>query len=325
MSAPPSRWADWFESHRSGFQGKLGFQEPLSRHTYYRIGGPADLLALPRSSGDLLWLSQGIQATQVPWAILGAGSNTLAHDEGFRGLVIQASKLNLRVSVKREEWPQAVRDQKEGDSVWAGASVPISLLLRRAAQEGWGGLDFLAGIPGSVGGVVTMNAGTHLGESISRLRAVSWVKLGDGKAEEQWTLRPELKAEYRRNLFLPAGAVVCSALWEIQPGEPAQVKKQMDEVLERRKKTQPLDHPSCGSVFKNPRESGLSAWQVMERLGLRGHQRGGAQFSPLHCNFIVNLGQARAEDVRGLIELAKKRALTELGIRLEEEVRYLGF
>jgi UDP-N-acetylmuramate dehydrogenase len=209
-------------------------------------------------------------------------------------------------------------------AVRAGGSLAISTLLRRATQEGWGGLQFLGGIPGSVGGVVYMNGGTHLGEARDRLLRVEAVSLLGSGAEVLEYPAEGLRFEYRRNLFLPEGALVWSADWKIDPADPVAVKATIDEILARRKQTQPVDVPSCGSVFKNPKASGLSAWQVIDRLGLRGHRIGGAQFSEKHCNFIVNVGNARAADVYGLIQLAKTRARVELGIEIEEEVKYLG-
>jgi UDP-N-acetylmuramate dehydrogenase len=204
-----------------------------------------------------------------------------------------------------------------------GASVAVSSLLRRAAQEGWSGLEFLTGVPGSVGGVVAMNAGTHLGEAKDRLRRVESFGLGESPPQMLVTEGPALRFEYRRNLSLPAGAAVWAAEWEITPSEPKLVKDLIDTTLARRKATQPIDSPSCGSVFKNPSKE-LSAWQVVDRLGLRGHRIGKARFSEKHSNFILNEGGASAADVRGLIELAKRRARDEMGVALEEEVKYVG-
>jgi UDP-N-acetylmuramate dehydrogenase len=145
----------------------------------------------------------------------------------------------------------------------------------------------------------------------------------DSESNREWT-RGEMEFEYRRNRFLPGDAVVTWVEWKVRKLEPAFVKKVIDETLERRKSTQPVDYPSCGSVFKNPRESGLRAWQVVDQLGLRGHRIGQAQFAEKHSNFIINLGSARASDVRSLIELAQNRAKAELGVTLEEEVKFLG-
>jgi UDP-N-acetylmuramate dehydrogenase len=194
-------------------------------------------------------------------------------------------------------------------------------LLRRAAQEGWGGLELLTGIPGSIGGVVTMNAGTHLGEAKDRLRGLEIFELEGGRTRE--IAPPEFRYEYRKNGFLPRNCIVLGAEWEVRREDPSAVKARIDETLARRKATQPIDYPSCGSVFKNPRASGMSAWQVIDGLGLRGHRIGGAQFAEKHSNFIINLGGATAADVRALIAMAKERAASELGITLEEEVMYL--
>ncbi len=306
MSAHP-----WFRDRAAAFSGELRFDEPLLRHTYYRIGGPAAIFAIPRSEEDLKWLAQGIQATGVPYFVLGMGSNILVSDEGYAGLIIRTTRLNLDVT---QIAPGRLR---------TGASVAVSSLLRKAAVEGWGGLEMLAGIPGAIGGVVAMNAGTHLGEAKDRIRKVEIFDLALPTSELTSFDGQQLRFEYRRNLFLPRSAVVCAAEWEVRIEDPAKVKALIDETLARRKATQPIDYPSCGSVFKNPREHGLSAWQVIDKLSLRGHRIGDAQFSEKHSNFIINLGAARAVEVMGLIELAKKRASEELSIQLEEEVHYL--
>ncbi|MEO7161497.1 MAG: UDP-N-acetylmuramate dehydrogenase, partial [Bdellovibrionia bacterium] len=205
-----------------------------------------------------------------------------------------------------------------------GSSVGISTLLRRAAHEGWKGLEFLSGIPGSVGGAITMNAGTHLGETVGRVRRVEAYSLLSFSDTPKVFENEQLQFKYRANLFLEKGSVVNYVEWEIEKADPSEVKALIDQTLARRKASQPVELPSCGSVFKNPKSSGLSAWQVIDKLGLRGFQVGQAQFSEKHSNFIVNLGQATAYDVRSLIELAKRRAHLELNILLEEEVIYLG-
>ena len=168
-----------------------------------------------------------------------------------------------------------------------------------------------------------MNAGTHLGETQSRLSKVTALSLSD--QVEEIVYGPEaLRFEYRKNHFLPENAVVWSTEWRIDRQDPVQVKRVIDETLARRKQTQPIDYPSCGSVFKNPKEAGRSAWQVLDELGLRGHQIGAAQIAEKHSNFIINHGGAKAADVKALIDLAKTRARNELGISLQEEVIYVG-
>ncbi|MBU6374747.1 MAG: UDP-N-acetylmuramate dehydrogenase [Bdellovibrionales bacterium] len=307
---------DWFQRYSDGFQGELRYAEPLSRHTYYRIGGPASIMAFPKSQPDLNWLKSGIREAAIPTFVLGLGSNLLVSDEGFSGLVIKTSRLDLAI----ETFPDP--DRPEGLILRTGASVAVSSLLRRAAQEGWSGLEFLAGVPGSVGGVVVMNAGTHLGEvkqKVHRLSSFLW-KSG---ATKTWS-RSDMSFDYRQNHFLPEDAIITSVEWRVDLHSSESVKKKIEETLERRKATQPVDYPSCGSVFKNPGAGQIRAWQVIDQLGLRGFRIGNAQFSEKHSNFIVNLGEARAVHVRDLIELAKSRAKEELGLHLEEEVKFLG-
>lgn len=294
----------WFSENLARFSGEVLFDAPLSKCTYYRIGGPAKVIALPRTREDIAWIGEGLRATGLPYFVLGAGSNVLVSDRGFDGVVIRTGRLNLDITA---------RDSR----LMTGASVAVSSLLRRAASEGWAGLEFLAGIPGSIGGVVRMNAGTHLGEAAGALRRVRGISL-DGN-EHEYT---ELKFQYRKNLFLAPDVLVWDAEWEIRRDDPAKVKAILDETLARRKATQPIDYPSCGSVFKNP--DGHRAWQVIDKLGLRGHRIGDAEFSEKHSNFIINHGGAKAADVRALIELARTRAQAELGVILEEEVIYVG-
>ncbi len=168
-----------------------------------------------------------------------------------------------------------------------------------------------------------MNAGTHLGEASSRLQAVTLKSLSQGRVITRTLKREDLKFSYRKNLFLSADDLVFSCVWKITHAVPREVQSLISETLSRRKATQPIDKPSCGSVFKNPNPD-LHAWQVIDKIGLRGHQVGDAQFSEKHCNFIVNKGQAKARDVKSLIDLAKAKAQSELGVLLEEEVKYLG-
>jgi UDP-N-acetylmuramate dehydrogenase len=290
-------------------QGEVLFNEPLSKHTYYRIGGPAAALVFPKSLEDLQVLQEHFQAAQDPYFLLGQGSNLLVADEGFDGIVIRMSKFDASI------------EPKATGQVRTGASVVVSSFLRKCGQEGWGGLEFLTGIPGSMGGVIYMNGGTHLGEAKDALVEVELLGWSKGYRAVRGS---ELKFRYRANEFIQPDEVVLSATWKYQLEDPAQVKTRIDEVLVRRKSTQPLEYPSCGSVFKNPKETGLQAWQVVERLGLRGHRIGQAQISEKHPNWIVNLGGAKAADVKALIELVKARAQTELKVELHEEVRYLS-
>jgi UDP-N-acetylmuramate dehydrogenase len=296
------------------FAGMIRFSEPLARHTYYRLGGEAKALISPEGLEDVLALTDVIEHTGLPWFPLGSGSNVLASDEGYNGIIIKTLKINREIS------PLAT------SSVRVGASVGVPQLLREACKEGWIGFERFAGIPGTVGGMVRMNAGTHLGETSGLLTAVEAIVLSGPLAGKVVRYEKEdLDFSYRVNHFLPKESLVWAAEWTVEKGDPQVVKGLIQETLSRRKETQPVDQPSCGSVFKNPTESDKRAWQVIEELGLKGHSIGGAQFSDKHANFIVTNSSAKSLDVFQLIQLAKKRAKVELGISLTEEVQYLGF
>jgi len=313
--SPRAEIQEWFRANfKANFSGELLFDEPLLRYTYYRIGGPAAVLAMPKSLRDLAWLRAAITATGSPVFVLGAGSNVLVSDAGFSGLVIRSPQMNTELTVK------------DGRTVRTGAGLSIAALLRRAIHEGWSGFEFLCGIPGTVGGAIAMNAGTQLGEVKDNILRVETVPLLEASKPGGTPIAFEgadLRFEYRRNLFLPEGQMIWAAEWRIASKAPAEVKLAIESALARRKATQPLDFPSCGSVFKNP-GAGTSAWQVINQLGLRGHRVGNAQFSVKHSNFIVNLGGATAADVKALISLAQSRAKAELGIALECEVHCIG-
>jgi len=303
----------FFEAHRSSFQGSIEFEAPLSKSTYYRIGGAAEVLVTPKSSngdfGDLELIHRALRETGARVFLLGWGSNLLFSDEGFHGLVVRMKHLFTGL------------DEKEAGVLRVGASVGGSTLLRKAQDRGYGGLHHLTGIPGSIGGMVAMNAGTHLGEMKASCLRVRSVNLREPSLSVREHSMSDASFSYRHNHFLAPDDLVIDTELGYREEDPAQVKTQIDELYRRRKETQPVDYPSCGSVFMNPRESGLHAWQVIDRLGLRGHRIGDAQFAEKHSNFIINLGAARASDVKALIALAKQRALDELGITLKEEVK----
>ncbi len=301
------------ESLRSRFTGALEFEAPLAKVAYYRIGGPAAALATPRTMEDLERLHGVIAKHSVPFFVLGWGSNLLFPDEGFRGIVIRMKHLNSGVE---EVSPGVLR---------VGASLGASSLLRVAAEKGYGGLERFTGIPGSIGGMIAMNAGTHLGEMSGVILRSEWVNLLDPVTPLSLRVRDHEPADfsYRKNHFLTEGDLLLHALLRYEPADPSAVKAEIDRLYQRRKSTQPVEFPSCGSVFMNPLEAGMKAWEVVEKLGLRGHRLGNAQISEKHPNFIVNLGGARASEVRSLIALVKTRAKEELGIEMHEEVRVL--
>ncbi|MBS1963307.1 MAG: UDP-N-acetylmuramate dehydrogenase [Bdellovibrionales bacterium] len=302
----------WTDALRNleGFSGDRLYGEPLSKHTYFKIGGPATALAVPKSEGDLRLLAKLIASENVPYAILGLGSNLLVRDEGLDLLCLKTTKL-----------PGAAAE--EGDGIRAGAGIAVAAFLRKAADSGWDGFEAISGIPGTLGGVVAMNGGTHLGEAADLLLEVRTFDLRKPEAPLRARGRDELKFSYRKNHFLEPGEIVVDAKWKLVRGDSATIREKLDSLYRRRKETQPLDFPSCGSVFKNPKESGLRAWEVVEKLGLRGHRIGNAQIAEKHPNWILNLGDAKARDVIALIELVKSRAAAELGVTMVEEVRIL--
>ena len=301
----------YFETEASGFNGSIEYGVALSRYSYYQIGGPASVLITPKSIEDLQIVHQAILRLSIPYFILGWGSNLLFSDSGYGGLVIRMKYLFSEV-----------KEIAEGE-LQAGASVGGSTLLRKAQEKGWGGLSHLTGIPGSVGGMIAMNAGTHLGEMKDCALQVDSIQLSQSSFEIRSRVTQPQDFSYRRNHFLSEGELVTQVRLKYLPSDPAIIKKEIDHLYQRRKETQPVDYPSCGSVFINPKEAGLHAWQVVDRLGLRGHRIGNAQISEKHSNFIVNLGGAKAVEVKSLIDLVKARAKSELGIEMHEEVKII--
>lgn len=296
----------WERELKSSFKGTYKFDEPLSRHTYYKIGGAADLLVTPESVQDLKLIYELLKQDPTQKFFLGLGSNLLVSDSGFRGIVIKTQKCCM--------------DFNSFDGrLTVGASLPIVTVLRKAAEQGIAGMEFLTGVPGSIGGTVFMNAGTTLGEVKDRLDSLDVFSFDTGEVK---AVKPPFEYQYRKNLFLTPNDLALRATFRVSQDKPIEVKNRIQALLEKRKQAQPVDVPSCGSVFKNPLPK--HAWQVIESLGLRGHSIGDAQISEKHTNFIINRGHATARDVKALIDLVKSEALTKLGLTMEEEVRYLG-
>jgi len=297
----------------SRFSGQVELNADLSKAAYYRIGGRARVMITPREFSDLELLHELFLQNPVPYFILGWGSNLLFSDENYEGVMIRMKHLFTGI-------------EEVGEGVLrVGASVGANVLLRVASEKGYGGLARFTGIPGSIGGMVAMNAGTHLGEMSGVIRKSEWVNLGE--PAERLVLHSRIHGandfSYRKNHFLKPGDLLTHIELSYQREEPAQLKAEIDSLYQRRKATQPVEYPSCGSVFMNPKETGLRAWEVVEKLGLRGHRIGNAQISEKHPNFIVNLGGAKSAEVRSLIDLVKTRARSDLGIELHEEVRIL--
>jgi UDP-N-acetylmuramate dehydrogenase len=298
-------------AQKSALERALGdaveFDVPMARHTSLRIGGPADAVATPASRDDLATLLDLCEQHQLPTLSIGAGFNLLVSDAGIDGVVIRLSRFRRL-------------EQRSRTAVFAEAGVTHASLTRFCVERGLSGLEFGAGIPGVVGGWVTMNAGIGTREVVDVALEVEIV--GPGREPARILTRDELDFSYRSFRNLPLGAVVVSVLFEVTPAEPDDVRSEVDRLLAQRARTQPLNIPSCGSVFKNPQ--GDFAGRLIEAAGLKGEREGGARISPLHANFIANTGGATAADVQRLMERAREAVEKSSGVRLEPEVRIVG-
>lgn len=281
---------------------------PLAPLTSVRVGGPAELLVRPRSLEGLVRTLKLARDEGVPVHVLGGGANTLVGDGGFRGIV-----LKLPAELSREE--TSLDD--EGGLITLPAGAAIVRLINQMKANALVGAEFLAGIPGTLGGAVTMNAGTKMGECMTVVDGVE-LATPDGIG---WMDRGALVFSYRHT-ELPPGSIVTRVRFWLRKGDVALSQKAMEADLGYRKRTQPLSQPNFGSVFKNP--PGDHAGRLIEQVQLKGHVIGRAQISPLHANWIVNLGGARASDVVALMELAQRRVLEEAGVTLQPEVKRVG-
>lgn len=286
---------------------RVRFDVPMASLTSLRVGGPADALATPADRRELATLLALCAEHRLPHQVLGSGFNTLALDGALAGVVIRLSRLR-----RLEERP--------GGQLRAEAGVSHSQVTRHCVRRGLAGLEFAAGIPGSVGGWIAMNAGIPDREMAD---VVEEIEVMSPTGHQVRHLRREgLAFRYRALRGLAPGSVLVSALFRVEPADPEQVRERVDALLARRAATQPLSVPSCGSVFKNP--PGDFAGRLIEASGLKGHRIGGAQISPVHANFIANLGGATAADVLALIHEAQARVKETQGALLEREVRIVG-
>lgn len=282
--------------------------EPMSAHTTFRIGGPADRLVTVETQEQLSAVLRCVRSEDIPCLILGRGSNLLVSDKGIRGVVLQ-----LGGAFKDITLPE------DGCSISAGAAVSLRSLCDFACEHGLSGLEFAFGIPGSVGGAVYMDAGAYGGEMRDVVRCVTHMT----PEGELVTLPNEaLGFDYRKSRYTGGQDVIVAVEYELRPGEPAAIREKMAELLNRRREKQPYDMPSAGSVFKRPKVGYAAA--MIEECGLKGRRVGGAQVSEKHSGFIVNLGGATCGDVLELIEIVQREVFQQTGTKLEREVRVIG-
>ncbi len=294
---------------RALFGGRLRQNEPLARHTSFRIGGPADYWVEVESPDEIRCVQEWARDQGIPLYILGGGTNVLVSDLGVRGCVLRLGR-----SFAFLEW----KPNGGCTHVRAGAALPLKKLVREAVDRNLTGLEFAEGIPGTVGGGLLMNAGAFGGELADVLVAVEVVS--PAGAFERLP-REQLRFGYRY-FDLPCGTVVTSAEFVLLPGSPAAIRARCEEAKAKRERHQPRGFPNAGSIFKNP--PGQFAGRLLEAAGLKGYRVGGAMFSTQHANFIVNLGGARAADVRALMLEAQRRVREQFGVELEPEVRLVG-
>lgn len=280
--------------------------QALARLATLRIGGPAERFVEVASERALVGLLRGVARQDLPFQLLGLGSNVLAPDAGLPGIVARLGGGLKRIRIR-------------GLRVSAGAGAPLSLVARRAAAAGLAGLEALSGFPSTVGGAVFMNAGCYGTEIKDVLRSARLVELSGRRRRIEVA---DLQAGYRSTCLESTGAVVTRALFELQPGEPAVLQARIDELNTRRWAALPSGQPNAGSIFKNP--PGDSAGRLLDAAGLKGTTVGGAQVSFKHANVIVNTGGATAEDVVQLMRAMRDRACESFGIRLEPEIVLLG-
>lgn len=281
-------------------------QEPMAKHTSFRIGGPADVLAQPADEAELAALLKRAAEHAVPVTLIGNGSNLLVRDKGIRGLVIKLSN--------------SFSDMKAlGNELTFGSGISLAMASKKAASLSLSGLEFAVGIPGTIGGAVYMNAGAYDGEMA---KVVTSVRVMDREGKISELKASELAFAYRHTALQNSGLIVTSVTCVLQPDEADAIAAKMADFSQRRISKQPLELPSAGSMFKRP--PGYFAGTLIEQTGLKGYTVGGAQVSQKHAGFVVNVGGATAKDVLQLISDVQSKVFAAHGVRLEPEVLVLG-
>lgn len=283
----------------------LRYDHKLKEYTSFKIGGKADIFAIPKTKNTLIELLQLLQDYQFPFFILGKGSNIIVGDKGYRGMIIYTGELkNVNI---------------EGTIIKAEAGITLAALANKALAADLSGLEFASGIPGSLGGALYMNAGAYGSEMKDVVRETS---LLDYAGNEYIYSKEELALSYRYSILQKKPLIVLTVSMELEKGNKEEIKAKMLELNRRRKEKQPLEWPSAGSIFKRP--EGHYVGPMIEELGLKGYRIGDAQISEKHAGFIINLGNATAADVIKLIKLVQDKIYKEKGIKLEPEPRFIG-
>ena len=288
------------------FGDSCWLNEPLWRHTAYRVGGPADAFIKPATLQDLQEVIHWCYREGVPFQVLGKGANVLVHDRGYRGVILSLETCCGDI-------------RRKGRVLTVGAGVPVQKLVAYCEERGLAGLQFMSGIPGTVGGALMMNAGAFGGEIGDR---VLWVEALNRQGRRRRISREQAGFGYRRATGL-RDLILLGCRLHLEEGSPDQLRQQRQAIVLRREKNQPLDYPSCGSVFKRP--PGEYAGRLIERAGAKGLRVGGAMVSPKHANFILNVAGATARDIFHLIVTVQQRVYRQTGVWLAPEVKFIGF
>ncbi len=295
----------------AAFGKNVHFNEPVAPHVAYRVGGPADILVFPHTEEDVARVQSLAIEHQLPITIIGRGTNLLVDDAGIRGITVSLAQAFRSI----EE-----RQKKDGKLlIRCGGGLEKQELLEWAVIRGWGGLEFSAGVPGSLGGGIYMNAGTKYGCYGDILRGLRLFDFENGPKE---FTKEEIRFGYREQSLVTQKTLVSWVDLELHEADAQALRTEVDRIIGERAAKQPLDFPSCGSTFKNPPEH--SAGRLIEKAGLKGLTRGGAEVSTKHSNFILNKGNAKAADIKELIGIIKERVYSQFGILLECEVILVG-
>lgn len=287
-------------------EGNVLYKEPMSRHTTFQVGGEAECLIDIASEEVLVKLLKYLNIIEIPYFILGNGSNLLVSDKGYDGVILRIGNKMSGIKV-------------EGDRIMAQAGALLSRVAKTAYEHSLTGLEFASGIPGSLGGAIVMNAGAYDGEMS---RVVETVKVMNKEGEIMVLDNESMEFSYRNSIIRNRPFIVLEAVLRLQPGEQSEIKNKMDDFAERRREKQPLEYPSAGSTFKRP--EGYYAGKLIMDAGLRGYRIGSAQVSEKHCGFIINLGNAEASDIFELIQEIQERVKNQFDVSLERELVILG-
>lgn len=285
---------------------ELRQKEPMSKYTTFRVGGPAALMAFPKTEKEAVAAISVARRFGVVPFFLGNGSNLLVSDEGYPGFVIK--------------YTRGIGDLQENHGhLVAGAGVLLPQLANAAWERGFAGLEFASGIPGTVGGAITMNAGAYGGEMS---QVVEWVKVVDMEGTVTVVPGEACDFSYRHSVFLDGKHLILEGAFRLQPGDKEAIRARMTELSAQRREKQPLEYPSAGSTFKRP--AGYFAAALIDRCGLKGFTVGGAMVSEKHAGFVINKGGATCRDILTLTEEVKKRVYDQTGVTLELEVKTVG-